>query len=218
MVTTLGTDEDESSLLADAVLQNLKVRKSADFNAKFSSISMCRNEYGNICKEKFEEDLAAMNIDSSRELFFVFLGNDFAILSKTVAELIRDLSSKNEWLIYGLHFQNITTMAWKALSSTLQCESVETMCVHKSRFPMTGLLSSTALCSDSYPLLLYLIHLAVGENGFKKLKKAAACGAGNYSSSGQTNKQTNKQTSIACKTFEICLPHKMYVRLTSHLS
>ena len=178
------TDDAESSLLADAVLQNLKVRKSADFNAKFSRISISLNEYRNLHREKFEEDLVAMNIDSSRELFFVFLGKDLAILSKAVTEMIHDLSSKNEWFIYGLHFQNIGTMQWKALSlclaekKTSQCKSSETMCLHKFCFPVTGLLNSTALCADSYPLLLYVIHLAVGENGFRKLKKAAAYGKG----------------------------------------
>lgn len=182
-MTGTGTS-DESNLLADAILQNLRVRKSADFNAKFSNISMYRNEDSNLCREKFEEDLLAIDINTSRELFFVLLGKDFAILSKTVTELICDLSSKNEWLIYGLHFQNIGTMQWKALSLYLaekrtskENESTEAMCIHKSGFPVTGMLSSTALCSDTYPLLLYLIHLAVGENGFRKLKKT--CGKGN---------------------------------------
>ena len=168
-----GNGNREDRLLLDAILQNLNVRKSSDLNARFSKLSLD----GSLSNDEVSLKLQA-NImeDSSREVFFVFIGGRFGKLSVHLFEMIRGFCSANHLTVYGMHFQNISPMSWRALSLHISDKlSVQTCCAEeyiKSAFAVTGSLSENASCVEKYPVILYLIHLAVGENGFRRLKKS----------------------------------------------
>ena len=163
----------EDRLLLDAILQNLNVRRSSDLNARFSKLSL----NGSLSNDEISQMLQA-NImeDSSREVFFVFIGGGFGKISTYLYEMMREFCSANHLKVYGMHFQNISPMSWRALSLHISDKlSVQTCCAEEyitSAFAVTGSLNDNASCVERYPVILYLIHLAVGENGLRRLKKS----------------------------------------------
>ena len=171
--TKAASGDPEGCLLADAILKNLNVRKSADFNARFSGVSLSGRLDDDEAVRKLQDH---MTEESSREFFFVFISKRFGKISKHIYKLMKRFCFENDFKVYGMHFQNISVMSWRALSLHISDKlSGQACCVEefmKSSFPVTGSLNSDASCVERYPLILYLIHLAVGENGLRRLKKA----------------------------------------------
>ncbi|XP_065058090.1 uncharacterized protein LOC135685920 [Rhopilema esculentum] len=183
ILVTMSSGSLEDQLLSDAIVKNLRVRKSADFNASFSQISLkeCKDDttsYNQQLETRIKERIS----DSSRELFFVFIGTSFAKISTSIARHIKDFCCRHHWEVYGLHFQNMTLLTWKALSNCFskkaftECHSCSG--TKETSFPITGLLNTTATYVERYPLLLYIVHLAIGENGLRRLKKEEPHGNG----------------------------------------
>lgn len=163
----------EDQLLVDAILQNLHVRKSSDLNAKFTKISLNNNLTDDLIMREVQNGIVE---DSSREIFFVLISKRFGKILTQLYEHLRMFCSRNHLKVYGMHVQNVTPMSWRALSLRISDQfSGNPCCVEeylKNSFPVTGFLSESATCVEKYPSVLYLIHLAVGENGFRRLKKA----------------------------------------------
>ena len=162
----------ECNLLSDAILQNLLVRKSSDLNARFSKIEFNAGFSNEEIIQKLQADVIP---DSSTEVFFVFVCKRFGKISTRIYEVMREFCADNHLKVYGMHFQGITPISWRALSlhisSQLSRPTCHTENFKDSTFPVTGILDETSCCIEKYPVILYLIHLSIGENGLRRLKK-----------------------------------------------
>ena len=162
----------ECNLLSDAILQNLHVRKSSDLNARFSKITLSSGMSNEGIIQKLQADVIP---DLSTELFFVFVCKRFGKFSTRMYEVMRKFCADNQLNVYGMHFQGITPISWRTLSLHISNQlSRPASCVEKfedSAFPVTGILDENSCCIDRYPIILYLVHLSIGENGLRRLKK-----------------------------------------------
>ena len=164
----------EDQLLSDAILQNLNVRKTSDLNATFSGMSLSDVLTNDEIIQKLKSELK--EADHSREFFLVFISERFGKMPTQMYESIRSFCLGSQLKLYGMHFHNIIPITWRTLSLNISKSLAGKPCCvddyKKSAFPVTGSLNANASCVEKYPVLLYLIHLAVGENGLRRLKKA----------------------------------------------
>ena len=109
----------------------------------------------------------------------------FSRPSVELIDIIKDWSSqKTEGICNGLHFQHITAMQAYAIKNRLkQIQDRDSIAGSAEAAPARKHLSVTGLvdngdknCSASFPVLLYMIHLAVGENGNRLAGKGIPSG------------------------------------------
>ena len=138
-------------LLADAILKNLNVRRSTDLNAKFTKLLL----NSSLTAHEISEQLIATAVeDSPRGILFAFLSRRFGNMSIQLYESIWKFCRKTQPIVYGVHFQDVSPMSWRALSlhvsenlSSKQC------CIEDSlggAFPVTGMLDESASCIERF--------------------------------------------------------------------
>ena len=161
-------EEDFNELLADAIISNLVMRKASDVKVEYTLINLDdTNDVQELC-QRLGDSLNNSELSQSHKMFFVFLGPKFGVFGVEIIQSIQSWSLANSKVIYGVHFQNLTTMRGRKLMHIMKQKELNTD-FHEFLFPVTGCLSgNTVSCVVSFPLLLYLIHLVIGENGPRK--------------------------------------------------
>eukprot|EP00794_Sanderia_malayensis_P007134 gene7134-7939_t len=168
VMTSMKSDIEQSTdALCEALFLNMQLRKSTDINAHFTKlkITLCSTgDIGDTLAEKLCEGLMELNLNPAQELFFFFFGEAACVYSVTIVKRINLMLRENKWTVYGLHFQNMSHILWSRLMAHAKDDE-------GSPFPMTGVLNRCAPAWSKFPLLLYLVHLAVGENGTITLRR-----------------------------------------------
>ena len=175
-----GSACSTAASLATAVAANLEMRKASDVKCDYMvvPISTDRASFVDI-KRNIKEKLMNLSSNSSKVLF-VALGSSFANPNVQFIELIDEWgNSKGPGKVYGIHFQNISAMqayyTKSKLKSNLQVSDKDLShrngaggSLPRERRPIavTGLVDNAdGKPAAAFPVLLYMIHLAVGENG-----------------------------------------------------
>lgn len=155
--------------LAHALAANLSMRKISDVRCKYSLLPF------NDSKISWRENLCSCIRSTSNmdeKIFFVALGSCWTHLN--LLDIIQqEISSSNKHdSCYGIHFQGITSMQAYFLKNQLckinSCsDDLTTGSTSENvHIVATGLVQDEkSNAVDTFPVLLYLIHLAIGENG-----------------------------------------------------
>lgn len=166
--------------LARAVAANLDMRKASDVKCNYIIVSVyCdKTSYAN-SRKNIKDKLMDFSSDCSKVLF-VALGSRFANPNIQLVDLISDWDRcKGPGKVYGVHFQNISAMQAYHVKTKLKsnsrlagnnlgysCDEVQVNPGELMPIAVTGLVdNSDEKPEASFPVLLYMIHLAVGENG-----------------------------------------------------
>ena len=155
--------------LALALAANLNMREISDVRCKYSVLP-CKDS-----KIPWRENLSACIHSISnmeKKLFFVALGSCWSNLN--LLDILRgEVASLNRHdCCYGIHFQGITSMQAYFLKNQLSkinscSQDLKTGSTREDvHIVATGLVQDEKSNTvDTFPVLLYLIHLAIGENG-----------------------------------------------------
>lgn len=155
--------------LALALAANLNMREISDVRCKYSVLP-CKDS-----KISWRENLTTCihsipNME--KKLFFVALGSCWSYLN--LLDILREeIASLNRHdCCYGIHFQDITSMQAYFLKNQLSKINLcsQDLITGSTRenvhIVATGLVQDEkSNAVDTFPVLLYLIHLAIGENG-----------------------------------------------------
>lgn len=179
--------------LADALAANLKMRQASDVKCRYTLLPLYDETS---VKEKLRSWMySVMGLDE--KLFFVALGSFLAHPSVNLLNVIHELKLQNEksdW-IYGIHFQTLTPMQAYFLKTKIQsmntCVSIRDLVtnnteefispVERTVLVATGLVVEGKPCPvHSFPVLLYLVHLAIGENGERISGKGVTPGVSSF--------------------------------------
>ncbi|XP_022800692.1 uncharacterized protein LOC111338453 [Stylophora pistillata] len=153
--------------LADAIVANLRMRKASD--VKFEDM-VFHMKVGEICliQESLKNYLDHLPNDNLK-VIFVAIGPMFSRPNLELIKLIKEWNDlRTGDICYGIHFQHVTAMQAFVMKNKLKeiQENSETTSGN-GHLAVTGLIEddNRADCSASFPVLLYMIHLAIGENG-----------------------------------------------------
>ena len=169
--------------LAEAITANLRIRKTSDVRFEYTIVQVKHIETL-LLKESLKKELSVLPLDNLKVLF-IAIGPMFSRSSVELIDIIKDWSSqKTEGICYGVHFQHITAMQAYAIKNRLkQIQDRNSIAGSAEAAPSRKHLSVTGLvdngdknCSASFPVLLYMIHLAVGENGNRLAGKGIPSG------------------------------------------
>ena len=169
--------------LAEAITANLRIRKASDVRFEYTIVQVKHIE-ALLLKESLKKELSVLPIDNLKVLF-IAIGPMFSRPSVELIDIIKDWTSqKTEGICYGVHFQHITAMQAYAIKNRLkQIQDRDNIAGNAEAAPSRKHLSVTGLvdngdknCSASFPVLLYMIHLAVGENGNRLAGKGIPSG------------------------------------------
>lgn len=170
--------------LADAIVANLKIRKASDVNFDYMVIRMQHRET-NLLQESLKNHLDLLPCDTCKVLF-VALGPTFSKPNLELIKLVKEWNDRRTGNIcYGVHLQHVTAMQAYVIKNRLKEiqgsdaseNSVEKTSSSGSHLAVTGLVENeNRNCSTSFPVLLYMIHLAVGENGNRLAGKGIPSG------------------------------------------
>lgn len=153
--------------LADALVANLTMRQMSDVKCKHTKLPCYEGETSwKDCLHSCIHSVA----NSEEKLFFVALGSCWTHLGLLDTLKQEFYSLRNPDYCYGVHFQEITSMQAYFLKSRLNRINCSENVMPKSyeEFPIvvTGLVQDKKSSPvNTFPVLLYMIHLAVGENG-----------------------------------------------------
>ena len=168
--------------LADALVANLQMRKASDVKFEFMILQIKHGEIS-LVQESMKNHLDLLPYDAYKVLF-IALGPMF---SRPKLELIKLIKEWNDHrtgdICYGIHFQHVTAMQAYGIKNRLK--EIQGFKVnmekttHSSPLAVTGLIENdNRNCAASFPVLLYMIHLAVGENGNRLAGKGIPSGKG----------------------------------------
>lgn len=168
--------------LADALVANLQMRKASDVKFEFMILRIKHGEIS-LVQESMKNHLDLLPYDAYKVLF-IALGPMF---SRPKLELIKLIKEWNDHrtgdICYGIHFQHVTAMQAYGIKNRLK--EIQGFKVnmekttHSSPLAVTGLIENDSRnCAASFPVLLYMIHLAVGENGNRLAGKGIPSGKG----------------------------------------
>lgn len=166
--------------LARAITANLQTRKSSDVKFEYKVLEIKTNGPSSL-RQCLKENLRCLPCDSLKVLF-VALGPVFTKPKVDLIEVVNEWSKKrNSDVCYGVHFQHVTAMQAYAMKNKLKeirvCGKDSDNASIVYDLPVTGLVdNSNKNCSASFPVLLYMIQLAVGENGSRLAKKIIPSG------------------------------------------
>jgi len=158
--------------LADALVANLQMRKASDVKFEFMILRIKHGETS-LVQESMRNHLDLLLCDTYKVLF-IALGPMFSRPNLELIKLIKEWNDQRTGdICYGIHFQHVTAMQAYAIKNRLkeiQGSEVPGSNVEKitrsSHLAVTGLTENdNRNCAASFPVLLYMIHLAVGENG-----------------------------------------------------
>ena len=167
--------------LADALVANLQMRKASDVKFEFMILQM---KHGETTLESMRNHLDLLPHDSFKVLF-IALGPVFSRPSLELIKLIMEWNNNRTGdICYGIHLQHVTAMQAYVIKNRLKeirgsevpGTNVEKT-AHSSHLAVTGLTENdNRNCAASFPVLLYMIHLAVGENGNRLAGKGIPSG------------------------------------------
>ena len=197
-VVLLVQDEDASSpskesdatstpgsyvALADAIAANLHVRKASDVKLEYTVQRMKHNETC-LLNRSLKENLRLLPCDDFKVLF-IAIGPMFSRPNVELVDLINKWNNQRGGdTCYGVHFQHVTAMQAYVIKNKLkEIQDVRASAAEPGKGLSEGHLAVTGLvdngnrnCSASFPVLLYMIHLAVGENGNRLAGKGIPSG------------------------------------------
>lgn len=169
--------------LSSAITENLQTRKFSDVKFEYKVLEIKTNG-PNSLSQCLKENLRRLPCDSLKVLF-VALGPVFTKPKVDLIEIVNEWSKKrNSAACYGVHFQHVSAMQAYAMKNKLKEIRYTRLCANDSgNAPMAYDLAVTGLVdnsdknySASFPVLLYMIQLAVGENGNRLAKKIIPSG------------------------------------------
>ena len=155
--------------LAHALAANLSMRKISDVRCKYSLLPF--NDSNIACRENLCSCIRSIS-NVGEKIFFMALGSCWTRFN--LLDIIqKEISSSNRHdSCYGIHFQEITSMQAYFLKSQLRkinsCSEdlITGSGSAKVHIVATGLVQDEKSNPiDTFPVLLYLVHLAIGENG-----------------------------------------------------
>ena len=169
--------------LADAIAANLHVRKASDVKLEYTVQRMKHNKTC-LLKKSLKEHLCLLPCDNFKVLF-IAIGPMFSRPNVELVDLIYKWNNQRGGdTCYGVHFQHVTAMQAYVIKNKLkEIQDVRASATDPDKGLSEGHLAVTGLvdngnrnCSASFPVLLYMIHLAVGENGNRLAGKGIPSG------------------------------------------
>lgn len=169
--------------LADAIVANLRMRKASDVKFEYMVFQMKVGEI-NLLQESLKNYLNLLPSDTFKVLF-IAIGPMFSRPNLELSKLVKEWSDVRACdICYGLHFQHVTAMQAFVIKTNLkeiQSTGVSGKNMEKAscsrHLAVTGLVEDdNRNCSASFPVLLYMIHLAIGENGNRLAGKGIPSG------------------------------------------
>ena len=169
--------------LASAITANLQIRRASDVKFEYMVVQVKHNETC-LLKESLKNHLSLLPCDSFKVLF-VAIGPMFSRPNVELIEVVKEWNNqKTGGICYGVHFQHITAMqAYVIKNRLVEIQHDDTYVSNAEKSPyqrhvaVTGLVDNgNKNCSASFPVLLYMIHLAVGENGNRLAGKGIPSG------------------------------------------
>ena len=170
--------------LADALVANLQMRKASDVKFEFMILRVKHGETS-LVQDSMRNLLDRLPCDAYRVLF-IALGPMFSRPKMELIKLIMKWSNQNTGdSCYGVHFQHVSAMQAYAIKSRLKEMQASPevpgtdmgKTTHSSHLAVTGLIENdNRNCAASFPVLLYMIHLAIGENGNRLAGKGIPSG------------------------------------------
>lgn len=169
--------------LADALVANLQMRKASDVKFEFMILRIKHGETS-LVLESLKNHLDLLPCDTYKVLF-IALGPMFSRPKLELIKLIMEWNDKRTGdICYGIHFQHVTAMQAYVIKNRLkEIQGSEVpgtnmeKASHGSHLAVTGLIENdNRNYSASFPVLLYMIHLAVGENGNRLAGKGIPSG------------------------------------------
>ena len=163
--------------LADAIVANLRMRKASD--VKFEDmVFQLKGDEVHLLQESLKNYFNHLPEDALK-VFFVAIGPMFSRPNLDLVRLIKDWSDlRTRDVCYGIHFQHVTAMQAFVMKNKLK-----EVLGNSEKMSSSGHLAVTGLveddnrdCSSSFPVLLYMIHLAIGENGNRLAGKGIPSG------------------------------------------
>lgn len=157
--------------LAEALAANLNMRQSSDVKCKYSLLPL----YGETSlKEKLQFWIFNV-LEVDEKIFFVVLGSYLASPSVDLLTIIHEIELQREEsdYIYGIHFQTLTPMQayfvkteLNSINTSRQGNPEMVRSVQRKAVVATGILVEGKTSPvNAFPVLLYMVHLAIGENG-----------------------------------------------------
>lgn len=169
--------------LADAIVANLQTRKASDVKFEYMVIRVQHRET-NLLQESLKNHLDLLPCDSFKVLF-VALGPMFSRPNVEFIRLVREWNDHRTGdICYGVHLQHVTAMQAYVIKNRLKLiqgsdasENSLDKTSSGSHLAVTGLVENdNKNCCASFPVLLYMIHLAIGENGNRLAGKGIPSG------------------------------------------
>jgi len=169
--------------LADALVANLQMRKASDVKFEFMILRIKHGE-ASLVQQSMRSHLDLLPCDAYKVLI-IALGPMF---SRPKLELIKLITEWNDQrtggICYGIHLQHVTAMQAYVIKNRLneiRGSEVSGSKVEKttrsSHVAVTGLTENdNRNFAASFPVLLYMVHLAVGENGNRLAGKGIPSG------------------------------------------
>lgn len=163
--------------LADAIVANLRMRKASDVKFEHMVFQLKGDEV-HLLQESLKNYFNHLPEDALK-VFFVAIGPMFSRPNLDLIRLIKDWSDlRTRDVCYGIHFQHVTAMQAFVMKNKLK-----EVLGNSEKMSGSGHLAVTGLveddnrdCSSSFPVLLYMIHLAIGENGNRLAGKGIPSG------------------------------------------
>lgn len=157
--------------LAEALAANLNMRQSSDVKCKYSLLPL----YGETSlKEKLQFWIFNV-LEVDEKIFFVVLGSYLASPSVDLLTIIHEIELQREEsdYIYGIHFQTLTPMQayfvkteLNSINTSRQGNPEMVRSVQRKAVVATGIVVEGKTSPvNAFPVLLYMVHLAIGENG-----------------------------------------------------
>lgn len=186
---TPSQDYDKSShsgpyvALVNAITANLHIRKASDVRFDYTVVQMKHDEAIHIMNT-LKKHISLLPCDSFKVLF-IAIGPMFSRPNVELIDLVNKWNNERGGdKCYGVHFQHVTAMQAYVMKNRLKEIREACLCANESdkgfsvgHLAVTGLVDNgNGNCSASFPVLLYMIHLAVGENGNRLAGKGIPSG------------------------------------------
>lgn len=180
----ISSEEDPSVALSKAITANLHIRQASDIRCSYMVLPITIDKVSSIkTKSSLKEKLNELPINNCKVLFVV-LSPSLANPSTGLCDAVKTWSSNRGGnKVYGIHLQSISALQAYYIKNRLK-EEVALSNLNKNagderpeHLAITGLVDNTDNKSHiTYPVLLYLIHLAIGENGYRQPRKRLSTG------------------------------------------
>lgn len=145
-------DTDKIQALYTAVSKNLETRMHSDIEVDISVIEVSDTD------DETKLWLELTTVAKHKKLFFLVLKSVTPTFSEHLVKIIDSWQKFST--VYGIYFHSVQSFMYSTLQDFIQSRSWH--------FPVVA--SCEEDCADSFCLLLYIIHLSIGENGERKMQ------------------------------------------------